>query len=144
MKRNIYTLSGSKTLTTAANAVECFLRDARKMECQTLTASDGSLLVQARGRHDGVKQWIGMDKAITVRLSPLQGRTFQMEIGNGQWLKKSIVMTVSLVVLWPLFITSGIGIVEQSQLPYQIEQMMQRYLADLPLTAKAAKAVLNA
>ena len=73
MKRNIYTLTGTKTLSTVANAMEHYLTDSQKMECQTLTANDGTLLVQGRGHHDGVKQWIGMDKAITVKLTALQG-----------------------------------------------------------------------
>ena len=139
MKRNIYTLTGTKTLSTVANAMEHYLTDSQNMECQTLTANDGTLLVQGRGHHDGVKQWIGMDKAITVKLTALQGKAFQAEIGHGQWLKKSLVMSVSMVVLWPLFITSGIGIVKQSQLPGQIEQALQRYLADLPLTEKKGR-----
>ena len=139
MKRNVYTLTGVKTLSTVANALEHYLSDIQKMECQTLTAKDGALLVQARGRHDGAKQFVGLDKAITVRLSPLQGKAFQAEIGQGQWLKKSLVMSLSMVILWPLFITSGIGIVKQSQLPGQIEQALQRHLADLPLTEKKGR-----
>lgn len=139
MKRNVYTLTGTKTLSTVANAMEHYLTDTHKMESQILTASDGSLLVQAHSRHDSVKQFIGMDKAITVKLTTLQGKTFQVEIGHGQWLKKSLVMSASIFLLWPLSITSGIGMVQQSQLPRQIEQAMQRYLADLPMTAKEAK-----
>lgn len=139
MKRNVYTLTGGKTLSTVANAMAHYLTDTQKMESQILTANDGALLVQARGRHDGVKQWIGMDKAITVKLTALQGKAFQVEIGHGQWLKKSLVMSVSMVVLWPLFVTSGIGIVKQSQLPGQIEQALQRYLADMPMTIKEAR-----
>ena len=139
MKRNVYTLTGSKTLSTVANALEHYLADYQKMECQTLTASDGTLLVQGRSRHDGAKQFVGLNKAITVKLQPMEGRAFTVEIGKGEWLKKSLVMAVSMVVLWPLFITSGVGIVKQSQLPGQIEQALQRYLADLPPTEKKGR-----
>ena len=110
MKRNVYTLTGSKTLSTVANALEHYLADYQKMECQTLTASDGTLVVQGRSRHDGAKQFVGLNKAITVKLQPMEGRAFTVEIGKGEWLKKSLVMAVSMVVLWPLFITSGVGI----------------------------------
>ena len=139
MKRTVYTLTGCKTLNDAAQTVEKYLSGTKKMETQLLTMSDGTLVVQGRGRHDMVKQFIGLNKAITVRLSALQGQSFQMEVGNGEWLKKSLVMAVSMVVLWPLFVTSAVGIVTQSQLPFEIEQAMQRYLADLPLTEKRGR-----
>ena len=136
MMKNVYALTGEKTLSSVAQTVENYLNKNLKMESQTLTAQDGSLLVQARGRHDGAKQWVGMDKAITVHLTALEGQAFQAEIGKGQWLKKSLVMTVSMVVLWPLFVTSSIGFYKQSRLAGQINQVIQRYLADLPITAK--------
>ena len=78
MKRNVYTLTGSKTLSTVANALEHYLADYQKMECQTLTAKDGTLLVQGQSRHDGAKQFVGLNKAITVKLQPMEG-------GRSRW-----------------------------------------------------------
>ena len=145
MKRDIYTLTGSKTLFTVAEAVEKYLHDAQKMECQTLTANDGSLLVQGRGRRDCTKQFFGLDKAVTVKLIPAKCGVFQVEIGHAQWLKKGLVLFVGAVLLSPLLLTTTtIGISNQCKLPKQISFMLQRYLADLPLDDKKNVQVLSA
>ena len=44
-----------------------------------------------------------------------------MEIGAGKWIDKAAVGTVSMLVLWPLAVTAGIGaLAEQMKMPDKI------------------------
>jgi hypothetical protein len=46
--------------------------------------------------------------------------TLTVEIGAGKWIDKAAVGTVSLLILWPLAITAGIGAWEQMKMPDNI------------------------
>ena len=83
----------------------------------TFTANqDGSIMmVQARVRGGAFKKIIGMDKAVTVRINKV-GEQMNVEIGEAKWGDKAIVMTTSMFILWPLAITSGIGIAGQRKI----------------------------
>ena len=79
-------------------------------------------------RNGNLKQIVGMDKAIFVRFNPIGERQVQVEITKGKWVDKSIVMAISMVVLWPLTVTSGIGMVQQGKLPGKITTCIESYL----------------
>ena len=131
MKNMIYTLPEGKNVREMANAVRFFLMNAENMEAQVLTAETGEYIIQARARNGKVGQWFGLDKAIRVRLTPHANNVVTAEIGNGEWLKKSLTMATSMVVLWPLAVTSGTGMVLQGRLPGKIDHAIQMYLAGL-------------
>ena len=94
----------------------CNFLDCSNMETQTAANQDGSCIVlQARTHGGTLKQLVGMDKAVTIRLNQV-GDSLNVEVGEAKWGDKAIVMTVSMFVLWPLTVTSGIGIIAQKQL----------------------------
>ncbi len=131
MKNMIYTLPEGKSISEMANAIRIFLINSENMEAQVLTAETGEYIVQARARNGKVGQWFGLDKAIRVRLTPHANNVVTAEIGNGEWLKKSLTMATSMVVLWPLAVTSGTGMVKQGKLPGKIDRAIQMYLAGI-------------
>ena len=131
MKNMIYTLPEGKDVREMANAVRFFLMNAENMEAQVLTAETGEYIIQARARNGKVGQWFGLDKAIQVQLTPHANNVVTAEIGHGEWLKKSLTMATSMVILWPLAVTSGTGMVKQGKLPGKIDRAIQMYLAGI-------------
>lgn len=45
-----------------------------------------------------------------------QGNDLEVKVAGGKWLDKAAVVGVSLIVLWPLFVTATIGSVRQKAL----------------------------
>ena len=109
MTNRIYTLPEDKNIQGLAHAVEGFLMNNEDMNCQVLKSEMGEYIIQGRAQNGKMGQWVGLDKAITVRLIPGQNNAVIVEIGNGEWLKKSLTMATSMFVLWPLAVSSGVG-----------------------------------
>ncbi len=119
-----YTLNGRK-VTDIAMAVRNFLETSEKMETQCFFTNDGGAIIQARVRGGSVKKFVGLDKAITVKLAPAGEEMVNVDIGEAKWTDKGIALTVSWFVLWPLAVTSGIGIYKQHKLPEKINRVIQ-------------------
>lgn len=122
-----YRLSEGKSAEGMARAIAAFLENEQGMETQIVETTNGEHLVQARVKNGKYKQFIGMDRTTTVRFIPTETNVVTMEIGNSKWVDKGIAMTVSMFVLWPLTVTSGIGMYKQNRLPKQICAAAQRY-----------------
>ena len=129
MTNRIYTLPADKNIQELAHVVEGYLTNSESMNCQVLRSESGEYIVQGRAQNGKFTQWVGLDKAITVRLIPGQNNSVIVEIGKGEWLKKSLTMATSMVVLWPLAVTSGIGMFKQGKLPQKIDRAIQMYIA---------------
>jgi hypothetical protein len=85
---------------------------------QVKTDSDDILLqVKKRGSW---RDLVGMATSLNVVFHPGEDDTLTVEIGAGKWIDKAAVGTVSLLILWPLAITAGIGAWEQMNLPDKI------------------------
>lgn len=50
-----------------------------------------------------------------------------VEIGGAKWADKAAVMAVSMFVLWPLTITSGIGLCGQAQVIKKAKNVIETY-----------------
>ena len=129
MTNRIYTLPEDKNIQELAHAVEGYLTNSENMNCQVLKSDMGEYIVQGRAQNGKMTQWVGLDKAITVRLIPGQNNAVIVEIGNGEWLKKSLTMATSMFILWPLAVTSGVGMFKQGKLPQKIDRAIQMYIA---------------
>nr|MBQ8245187.1 hypothetical protein [Oscillospiraceae bacterium] len=119
-----YTLRDGKSIDGVVDLVTRFLYS-NKMEVQTLGHSECKV-IQARVRKAGAKKLLGMDKAIEVRLS-LEEQRLVVEMGNAKWADKAVVMAVSMFVMWPLAITSGVGIYKQNELFAEIKTVIDQY-----------------
>lgn len=126
-KINSYPLPAGKTPQLVGYEVQNFLVNCENMEAQVLESADGATIIQGRATGGKWKQWIGMDKAISVKLFAKDG-ILTVEIGEAKWIDKGAVMTVSMFVLWPLAITSGIGMYKQAKLPEKIFTCIRDYL----------------
>ena len=129
MTTKIYTLPEGKNINEMSHAIQAFLMNSESMNTQVLTTEAGQYIIQARAQNGKVGQWFGLDKAIQVRLTPCANNVVSVEIGSGEWLKKSLTMATSMVVLWPLAVTSTVGMVKQGKLPGKIDHAIRMYLA---------------
>ena len=129
MTNRIYTLPENKNIQELSHVVEGYLTNSESMNCQVLRSESGEYIVQGRAQNGKFTQWVGLDKAITVRLIPGQNNSVIVEIGKGEWLKKSLTMATSMFVLWPLAVTSGVGMFKQGKLPQKIDRAIQMYIA---------------
>ena len=119
-----YNLNGRKVEEIAA-AVRNFLESSENMETQCFITNEGTAVLQAKARGGAIKQFVGLDRAITVRITPVSETHITVDIGEGKWVDKGIVMTVSWFVLWPLAVTSTVGMMRQHQLPKKINSVIQ-------------------
>ncbi|MBQ7922857.1 MAG: hypothetical protein IJ325_09845 [Clostridia bacterium] len=118
----------NRTPYDVAMMVRNYLEMTEKMETQEFVMTDGSVVIQARAIGGSFKQWVGLDKTITVTLTNVNNTYLNVEIGSGKWADKGIAMTVSMFVLWPLAVTSGIGMYKQGTLPAKINTVISQSL----------------
>ncbi|MEN3325578.1 MAG: hypothetical protein V7638_385 [Acidobacteriota bacterium] len=101
--------------------------DSQGFDTQQLSADDQSLLVQIKKR-GGWRDLVGMATSLNI-LFHQNADTLTVEIGAGKWVDKAAVGAVSLVILWPLAITAGMGAWEQMKMPDRIFDFVGSRLA---------------
>lgn len=101
--------------------------DSQGFDTQQLSADDQSLLVQIKKR-GGWRDLVGMATSLNI-LFHHDTDTLIVEIGAGKWVDKAAVGAVSLVILWPLAITAGMGAWEQMKMPDRIFDFVGSRLA---------------
>ena len=92
--------------------------DSQGFDTQQVSADDQSLLIQIKKR-GGWRDLVGMATSLNI-LFHHNADTLTVEIGAGKWIDKAAVGAVSLVILWPLAITAGMGAWEQMKMPDRI------------------------
>lgn len=123
-----YELVSGKSIAGFISAVDTYLSDTEKMETQRVTDEGGGYVaLQARVKGGNWKQVVGMDKAITIRFIKESWNSVRMEIGEAKWIDKGGIMLLSMFILWPLTITSGIGMYKQGSLPGKIRGVADEY-----------------
>ena len=122
-----YTMPNGKDMNGLANTLESYLRFSKKMDTQNIPTGDG-FIIQARYQGGGSKQLLGMDNALSVRVSGTPDNGVVVEIGNAKWGNKVAAMTVSMFVFWPLLFTSAAGMFQQKQLFSQVNNEIARYM----------------
>lgn len=122
-----YNCSEDVNIIALTERLDSFLRYSN-MEVRSDRNQDGSLTVlQARAHGGSFKQLVGMDKAVTIRINR-SGNQVNVEIGESKWGDKAAVMAVSMFILWPLAVTSGVGIYQQKKLINDLWQQIDSYL----------------
>lgn len=77
---------------------------------------------------DMFKGLTGMGTAASIKLL-VRGNDLEVEVFGGKWLDKAAGAAVSMVVLWPLLITSGIGVWKQNALLDDLYKEVTLFLA---------------
>lgn len=108
-----------------------FLADGQDMDTQRLDHSDNFSVVQARVKGASFKKVLGLDRAVTVYFIKATD-SVSVSVGEAKWLDKGIVMTISMFILWPLTVTSGVGIYKQKKLISNLVEDMNSFMVDAP------------
>ncbi|MBN2800519.1 MAG: zinc ribbon domain-containing protein [Deltaproteobacteria bacterium] len=124
-------------------------RFSRSYETQTLRFEDGDALRQAifqvRSRYRGdlgraASQLLGFDLAATVTLDAI-GDDLKVSVGGARWLDKVAVAGVGLFIsLGVLWITAGIGALQQRDLLSGLSRECNKFLGRQPPPAPEAPA----
>jgi hypothetical protein len=96
-------------------------------DSQRAPTETGGILLQIKKR-GGWRDLVGMATAVNIVFHPT-GDTLTVEIGAGKWMDKAVVGSVSMVILWPLALTAGIGAWDQWKMPEKIFQYIGTRLA---------------
>lgn len=109
--------------------------EAEKYEIQVLEISDPIIhgkYFSAKAKSDkqwvsNLKTWTGMRVEGTAKIT-IHGNDLEVEV-IGKWLDKAAAIGVSIVVLWPLLVTGGIGAWSENKLLDQISADISNFLA---------------
>jgi len=93
--------------------------EAQELEVKDDGHGNSGYIVQIRNtaKNAGgfLKKIIGCENCASLVLTA-KGNDLEVKVAGGKWLDKAAVVGVSLIVLWPLFVTATIGSVRQKAL----------------------------
>lgn len=125
---NIYVIPEGKTVGDVARNLKRFLANTENMEAQVLKLENESYFVQARSRCGKLKQFAGLDKMISIKLTPVGDRNMIVEIGKGKWVDKVAGGALGYFVAWPLLVTTVYGAYKQGSLPRKVINNIEVFL----------------
>ena len=128
MTMRTFPLRNGYTVPMLANSVASWLSTGCSMPSQIFYDEDGSTIVQGRITGASFKRFVGMDRAVKIHLTEC-GDVVNVEVGDGAWVDKCLVFTLSMVVLWPLTVTSSVGFFKQRNLHKNVFNYVERCLA---------------
>lgn len=120
----VYEVRGANLAALAENMRQYFL--ANGYETQVID-QESTMIVQ--GKKGGLRSWVGMGLAATVMLE-VTPTGFKASVGGGKWLEQGAAIAVSMIVLWPLLITGGVGMAQQKGLHDTLWKMVDNYVAE--------------
>lgn len=130
MKTRMMPLSEGRTIADLAHTIQTLLMTREEMDTQLLTTESGEYVIQARSQNAETTQWVGMDKNLTIRLTPVGDSCVMAQAGSERWLSKgALLFTGTFIIAWPLAVTSGIGLVKQKQLADRVLNLAACYMA---------------
>jgi hypothetical protein len=122
-----YRLVEGKSIYGLTNQIYTFLKETKKMDTQVLKLEDGNVIIQSRTEYGNVKQFVGLDKAVTVKINNNKKDMLDVQIGESKWIDKGLTLTASFFTVWPLAVSSGIGIYLQLTLNNELNQVIIDY-----------------
>lgn len=122
----IFQLGDSVTLADIAHGLEDFFVRQKFMEAEGIFQGENAYFIQAREQKEW-KKFMGMDKAVQVRLTVHEG-SLTVDVGAGRWVDKLGAATVGYLIFAPLLVTAAIGAIGQEQLPRDIFDFVERYI----------------
>jgi len=123
-----FVLDQHHTIQGVARAIDAFLRCEEKMNVTRYRREDGSYLICARVRDGGALRWVGLDRRICASVSADEKGRALVQIYGSRWGDKGLAFGTSLLMLWPLAVTAGVGCIRQGCLPKQVLCAVQHYL----------------
>ena len=104
----------------------CEWLELQNFELQQLPVDEDTVLIQIRSK-GGWKKLVGMSTALSINLDYSNGQ-LSVSIGEGKWMDKIAAAGVAWFVLWPLAVTSSVGIYSQMKYPEKIFDFIEAIL----------------
>ncbi len=95
---------------------------------ETQVINQGTTVI-VQGKKGGLRSWVGMGVAATVMLEATP-TGLKASVGGGKWLEQGAAIAVSMIVLWPLLITGGVGMAQQKNLHDSLWKIVDNYVAE--------------
>ena len=93
-------------------------------KCQHFTLKEGQTVLQIK-KTGFIRGLVGMNTALNVVFHKMGDDKFNVEIGEGKWVDKVVVGTLSLLLLWPILPFVGYGVYLQANLPNRIYERLE-------------------
>lgn len=106
----VYEVARFDPRTLAEEVHQHFLRNG----FQSQIVAEGSTTI-VQGEKRGLRSFVGMAEGATVRIDATP-TGFRATIGGGKWIEGGAAIAVSMLILWPLAITGGIGLAKNKML----------------------------
>ena len=124
----IFTLGKGQEAEQVAQTIKNYLHSSEDMDSQIIPGQNGEFVVQGRGRDRYINMFLGLDKAINVRIVPVGEKQVALDISKGKWIDKPLALAIAWYAYWPILVTSSYGIYKQSTLPNKIYKCVQAYV----------------
>ena len=114
MKVKKLTLEKGTTVSDLAHDAERMLSAREGLKTQLLVTLDGAYIVQAHSRSERGLRWIGLDRWLTLTLTPSGENACLARSSAGSWLYQScLIATGVFLAAWPLAVTAAIGMIRE-------------------------------
>lgn len=100
-----------------ASRIKTWLKG-EEFEIQNFSAGDNKDVIQVRKKGQW-RRYLGMSTALTVQLS-YANQMLKVEVGQAHWAGKVATGAASWFVLWPLAVTTAVGVYDQLRTPDKI------------------------
>lgn len=88
------------------------------LEVQTIPVDDDTTFIQVRSKGRW-RRLIGMTTALSIHLD-MASDNLKVTIGEGKWMGKIATGSISMFVLWPLAVTTAVGVYTQMKYPEKV------------------------
>lgn len=92
--------------------------ESQGFELQRIPVDDDTIFMQVRSK-GGWKRFVGMATALSIHFDHANGQ-LKVSIGEGKWMGKVATGSISIFVLWPLAVTTAVGVYSQMKLPEKV------------------------
>jgi len=129
---NTYTIPGGKTIAGAVQLIKAHFAS-KEMETQYFQKG-GCHVIQARKQAGAIMKFVGGNKAVEVRLTPINENRVSLKIGGGKWIDKAggaVLSTIVLGSLAPLgLVVYGANAVDQALMIGEVKAVVEKYFSN--------------
>lgn len=121
-----YALRPGASVRALAHETEDYLTFEEGLHCQVLRTESGEYIVQGNDRHGEITRWIGVNRSVTVRFTPLDNGPGLVTIKKEKQEMKYAVLAVGLLFFWIIAFTAMWGLLRQRLLLCRTRNFMRK------------------
>ncbi len=98
----------------------------KDFNCEKYITEEGHTLIQIEKRGTW-RKFVGMSTALNIIFQQVNN-SINIEICKEKWVDKALTATASIVLFWPLVVSTGMGSWEQMKMPELIYDYVEHFL----------------